>query len=50
VAKIPYTLVIGDAEVAAKEVTLESRDKGKIGQFSPEHLLLLLKKEIIEKD
>ncbi len=29
--KIPYTLVIGDAEVAAQTATLESRDNGKIG-------------------
>jgi threonyl-tRNA synthetase len=27
--KIPYLLVVGDAEVAAKTVTVESRDKGK---------------------
>jgi threonyl-tRNA synthetase len=50
VAKIPYTLVIGDAEVAAKEVTLESRDKGKIGQFSLEKLITLLQKEITGKE
>jgi threonyl-tRNA synthetase len=49
VAKIPYTLVLGDAEVAAKEVTLESRDKGKIGQFSLESLITLLQKETGEK-
>ncbi|MEQ1736614.1 MAG: hypothetical protein ABL886_09475, partial [Rhodoglobus sp.] len=29
--KIPYTLVIGDAEVAAGGAALESRDNGKIG-------------------
>jgi threonyl-tRNA synthetase len=48
-AKIPYTLVIGDAEVAAKEVTLESRDKGKIGQFSLESLITLLQKEVTDR-
>ncbi|MES3005941.1 MAG: threonine--tRNA ligase [Patescibacteria group bacterium] len=29
--KIPYTLVIGDKELEAKTVTVESRDKGNIG-------------------
>jgi threonyl-tRNA synthetase len=28
--KIPYLLVVGDAEVEAKTVTVESRDKGKL--------------------
>lgn len=29
--KVPYLLVIGDAEMAADSVAVESRDKGKIG-------------------
>jgi threonyl-tRNA synthetase len=29
--KIPYLLVVGEAEVSAKTATLESRDKGKLG-------------------
>ncbi|HEX8993831.1 MAG TPA: threonine--tRNA ligase, partial [Candidatus Paceibacterota bacterium] len=32
--KVPYTLVIGDAEVAANQATLESRDHGKIGTLA----------------
>jgi threonyl-tRNA synthetase len=48
-AKTPYMLVIGDAEVAAKTVTLEGRDKGKIGEFGTEELLDLLTKEIADK-
>ena len=47
--KIPYTIVIGDAEVSAKEVTLESRDKGKLGQYSVEKLLAFLGEEIKAK-
>ena len=31
VEKVPYMLVIGDAEVEAKTVTVEHREKGKIG-------------------
>jgi threonyl-tRNA synthetase len=48
VAKIPYTLVIGDQEVADKKDTLEGRE-GKIGQLSTSNLLVLLQKEITEK-
>ncbi|MEK7118348.1 MAG: threonine--tRNA ligase [Patescibacteria group bacterium] len=47
--KIPYSVVIGDAEVAAKEITLESRDKGKLGQHAPEQLLQFLQAEIAAK-
>ncbi len=47
--KIPYTLVIGDAEVRDKKVTLESRDAGKIGEFLLPDLLTKLAKEISDK-
>lgn len=47
--KVPYFLVIGDAEVSSKEVTLESRDDGKIGSLSIENLLERLIKETAEK-
>lgn len=43
--KIPYTLVIGDAEVAAKTATLEGR-AGKIGALSIEEIISKLKEEI----
>ncbi|SRR3989339_377414 len=49
VDKIPYMLVIGDAEVAARKVTLESRDNGKIGEFPIDELLSRFTKEIAEK-
>ncbi len=32
--KVPYTIIIGDAEVKEKNITLESRDGGKIGSMS----------------
>jgi threonyl-tRNA synthetase len=47
--RIPYTLVIGDAEVAGKKVTLESRDKGKIGECTLAELLERLAQEVINK-
>lgn len=43
--KIPYFLVLGDAEVANKTVTLESRDDGKIGELSIDDLLARFAKE-----
>ncbi|MBI2630607.1 threonine--tRNA ligase [Candidatus Nomurabacteria bacterium] len=47
--KIPYWLVIGDKEIEAGKVTLESRDHGQIGQISPEELLGKLLGEIKNK-
>jgi threonyl-tRNA synthetase len=44
--KVPYLLVIGDAEVAANSATLESRDKGKLGAMSVEDIISKLKEEI----
>jgi threonyl-tRNA synthetase len=49
VEKIPYWLVIGDKEVEAGKVTLESRDAGQLGQISPDELVTKLKAEIINK-
>lgn len=43
VGKIPYTLVIGDQEVAVKTATVESRDSGKLGVLSIEEILIRLK-------
>ena len=49
VEKIPYTLVIGDAEVAAGTATLENRDNGKVGALSIEEIISKLAKEIAER-
>ncbi|MCC2630864.1 MAG: thrZ [Candidatus Paceibacter sp.] len=49
VEKIPYWLVIGDKEVEAKKATLESRDKGQLGQFDIEHLLTQFITEIKDR-
>ncbi|MDP2789083.1 MAG: threonine--tRNA ligase [bacterium] len=47
--KIPYWIVIGDKEIEAKKVTLESRDAGQVGQISKEELLSKLQTEIKDK-
>jgi threonyl-tRNA synthetase len=36
--RIPYTIIIGDKEMSAKKVTLESRDHGKVGELSVDEL------------
>lgn len=43
--KIPYTIIIGDKDMEKGVVTLESRDKGKIGEMKPEEVVKLLSKE-----
>jgi len=45
-AKIPYLLVIGDAEAAAGTVAVESRDHGKLDALSVEQLINRLQEEI----
>lgn len=46
--KLPYLLVIGDAEVAAKTATLESRD-AKLGALSISEIVSKLQKEIKDR-
>ncbi len=47
--KIPYWIVIGDKEIEANKVTLESRDNGNLGQISQEDLLYKFSEEIKNK-
>lgn len=47
--KIPCTIVIGDQEVSKQAVTLESRDKGKLGEFTLEQLLTYFADEAAAK-
>ncbi len=47
--KMPYWIVLGDKEVEAGKVTLESRDNGQLGQMTADELLIKLKEEIINK-
>ena len=47
--KIPYTIIIGDKEIEADKVTLESRDKGNLGQKTLEDTVKFLLDEIAAK-
>ena len=47
--KIPYWIVIGDKEIEADKITLESRDSGQLGQMSKEDLVKKLSEEIKNK-
>jgi len=48
-ANIPYFIIIGDKDIAAGAVTLESRDHGQIGQLKVEEVLSKFESEIKEK-
>jgi len=43
--KTPYSIIIGDKDIEAGVVTLESRDKGKIGALKIEDVLKMLVEE-----
>lgn len=47
--KVPYWIVVGDKEIEAKKITLESRDAGQLGQMSKEELLKKFLEEIKNK-
>lgn len=47
--KIPYWIVIGDKEIEANKVTLESRDAGQLGQMSGSEMLAKFLEEIKNK-
>jgi threonyl-tRNA synthetase len=49
IEKLPYWIVIGAKEVESRKVTLESRDKGQLGQMETDEVLAKLQKEIKEK-
>ncbi len=49
VEKVPYWIVIGDKEMAAQKVSLESRDKGQLGQVTLLDLTTKLSTEIAER-
>ncbi len=49
VNKVPYTFVIGDQEVASESITVEHREKGKIGTLSIDETLKLITSEIVDK-
>lgn len=41
--KVPYFIIIGDKDLEAKKVTLESRDEGNLGQIDPSEIIEKLK-------
>lgn len=44
--KVPYFVIIGDKDIEANAVTLESRDDGNLGQISAEELIEKIKGEL----
>jgi len=47
--RVPYMLVVGDAEVEARTVTLESRDKGKVGILPLNEVVVNFREEITKR-
>ena len=48
-ARIPYFIIIGDKDVAVNKVTLESRDKGQVGQLDVKEVVERLMVEIKDR-
>ena len=48
-AHIPYFIIMGEKDISADKVTLESRDKGQIGQLSADEVMKMLAEEIKER-
>jgi threonyl-tRNA synthetase len=44
--RIPYTIIIGDKDIEAGKVTLESRDKGNLGQMTVDDVVAKLVEEL----
>lgn len=48
-AKAPYTIIIGDKDMEVGKVTLESRDKGNLGQLNIEEVTAKFTVEILNR-
>ncbi len=49
VEHIPYFIIIGDKDIEAGKVTLESRDAGQVGQLSEDEVMKKILEEIKER-
>lgn len=49
IEKIPYILVVGDKEIEAQTVSVESRDKGNIGSSNLKEFIETIQNEITDK-
>lgn len=49
VNKIPYTIIIGDKDIEAKKVSVESRDKGQLGQMDLKDFIKKIKEKRKQK-
>lgn len=47
--RVPYTIIIGDKDIAVEKVTLESRDRGQIGQLAVNEVIKKLEEEIMSR-
>lgn len=49
ISRAPYFIIIGDKDISAEKVTLESRDAGQIGQLTEKEVVDRITKEIKDK-
>lgn len=47
--RVPYTIILGDKDIEAGKVTLESRDHGQVGQLSVDEVLKKFGEEVVER-
>ncbi len=47
--KIPYTIIIGDKDIEAKKVSIESRDKGQLGQMDLKEFIEKINEEKVSR-
>ena len=47
--KVPYTIIIGDKDIEAKKISVESRDNGQLGQMSLKEFIESIKLERVNK-
>lgn len=48
-AHIPYFIIMGEKDISAGKVTLESRNRGQVGQLTADEVLKMLSEEVGER-
>ncbi len=48
--KVPYWIIIGDKDIEAGKITVESRDYGQLGQITIEEFIEKIKEEKVKKN
>jgi threonyl-tRNA synthetase len=49
-SRVPYFIIIGDKDIAANKVTLESRDEGQVGQKDISKIVEMFVEKIVKRN